>query len=182
MITKTLFVTCLLVPALALAAGPRAALPETITPQRDMTAIRTAEGDITLLYTQIGMNSAHDVELIGFLRRAADGPAEQIPFEQNGDYNPTLAVRHGADCTVTGVRVLRTSRHLRVIHAVRKGDWSDKKPFTFSVFQLTTNDGGMGGTPSLYFVEKTKLTTKAAYCDADVALDKEATLYRSMAD
>lgn len=177
MTIRTFLLASLLAPVLALAAQP-----EVITPQRDLTVIKTAEGDITLLHTMIGMNSAHDVELIGFFKRDNSGPAEQIPFEQNGQYNPNLPVRHGADCAMTGVRVLRTSKNLRVIHAVRKGDWFDKKPFTFSVFQLATNDGGMGGTPSLYFTEKTKLTSKAAYCDAEMALDKEAALYRSVAD
>lgn len=172
MTIRTFLLASVLAPVLALAAQP-----EVITPQRDMTVIKTAQGDITLLHTMIGMNSAHDVELIGFFKRSASGPAEQIPFEQNGDYNPNLPVRHGADCAMTGVRVLQAGKGLRVVYASRKGDWFDKKPFSFSIFELATNDGGPG-TPSLYFVEKNKVVSKAAYCDAGMALDKEAALYR----
>lgn len=167
----------LLAPACALAAAPA----DVVTPQRDLTVLKTAHGDITMLHTLIGMNSAHDVELIGFIRRNATGPAEQIPFEQNGDYNPHLPLRHGADCAVTGVRVLQSGKRLRVVYASRKGDWFDKKPFSFSVFELAENEGGMG-TPSLYFVEKRKLVSKVAYCDAGMALDQEAALYRGVSN
>lgn len=176
MTIRTFLLASLLAPVLALAAQP-----EVITPQRDLTVIKTAQGDITLLHTLIGMNSAHDVELIGFVKRSASGPAEQIPFEQNGDYNPNLAVRHGADCAMTGVRVLRAGKDLRVVYAVRKGDWFDKKPFTFTVFELAENEGGPG-TPSLYFAEKARVVSKTAYCDAGMSLDKEAALYRGGAN
>ena len=177
MTIRTFLLASLLAPVLALAAQP-----EVITPQRDLNVIKTAQGDITLLHTLITMNSAHDVELYSFVRRAANGPAEQIPFEQGSDYNPTLPVRHGADCAVTGVRVLNNAKGLRVIYASRRGEWFDKKPFTFSVFELTSNEGGMPGTPPLYFSEKTTVTSKAVYCDAAMALDKEAALYRGGAN
>jgi len=178
MTIRTFLLASLLAPALALAAQPA----DVVTPQRDMTIIKTAQGDITLLHTMIGMNSAHDVELISFFKRAASGPAEQIAFEQNGDYNPTLPVRHGADCAMTGVRVLQDGKRLRVVYASRKGDWFDKKPFNFSVFELTAEEGGMPGTPSLYFAEKSRVVSKTAYCDAGMALDKEAALYRGGAN
>lgn len=44
-------------------------------------------------------------------------------------------------------------------------------------YELTKNDEGAPGWPNLYFKQIKKMTTKAAYCDANVALEKEARLF-----
>jgi len=129
--------------AVALASGPAAA--QTIKPQADFTVFKTAAGDITMAYSIVPMNNAHDVELIGFLKRDGTGPATHIPFEIGSDYEPYLNMRTGADCMVSSARVLGDGKRLRVLYARRK-DFKSRK----------------------------KGDTKALYCDVNDALDKEA--------
>lgn len=131
-----------------------------------------------MLHALIDVNGAHNIELYSFFKRTASGPATQVPFERGGNYEATLAVRHGADCAMTGVRVLQGARQPRVVYALRKGDWSDEKPFTYTIYELVSNGGEMPATPSLYFAEKKKVVSKLAFCDAEEALDKEAQLYQ----
>ena len=158
--------------AAALANGPVAA--QTIKPQADLTVFKTAAGEITMLHSIVPMNNAHDVELLGFVKRGGTGPATHIPFEIGSDYEPYLNMRTGADCMVSSARVLRDGNRLRVLYARRKGEWLDKKPVTLEVFELTANDEDAPGTPALYFRSRKKADTKAVYCDVNDALDKEA--------
>jgi len=158
--------------AVALASGPAAA--QTIKPQADFTVFKTAAGDITMAYSIVPMNNAHDVELIGFLKRDGTGPATHIPFEIGSDYEPYLNMRTGADCMVSSARVLRDGKRLRVLYARRKGEWLDRKPVTLELFELTENGEEAPGTPALYFKSRKKGDTKALYCDVNDALDKEA--------
>lgn len=167
---------------LALAAHAAPAQPEVIKPVRDITAIHLPGGDIALLHGAIDMNNAHPVETASFFKPSAKGPAQQIPFEMNGDYEPMLSLRSGADCVVSSMRVLRYGDRLQVVYATRKGEWADKKPVTFFVFGLTKNDEGAPGMPGLYFSLRKKVDTRASYCDVNTALDKEAALYRTGAD
>lgn len=164
--------------ALFAAAAASAGSPDIVKPQRDLTIIKSFAGDITLLHTLISVNGAHDIELYSFFKRTAAGPAEQIPFARGGSHDAALPVRHGADCALTGVRVLQSGKQLRVVYAARKGDWFDEQPFTYTVYELTSNGGEMPDTPSLYFAEKKKVASKVALCDAGEALDKELLLYR----
>lgn len=155
-----------------------AAPPEVIRPTRDITPIHLPDGDIALLHTLLDLNNAHPVETMSFFKPSADGPAQQIPFEFDGQYQPSLSQRSGADCVVSAVRVLRSGGKLQVVYATRKGQWADNKPVTFAIFTLARNDEGAPGTPPLYFRQVKKADTRAQYCDVNDALDKEAALYR----
>lgn len=158
---------------LAAVLGYGAAAAETIKPQTDLATIRTAAGEITIVRSIIPMNNAHDVELLGFMKRTRTGPATQIPFEIGSDYEPYLNMRTGADCMVSSARVLRDGNRLRVLYAWRKGEWLDKKPVTLELFELTVNGEEAPGTPALYFRSRKKGDTKNIYCDVNEALDKE---------
>jgi hypothetical protein len=161
---------------LALACGTSTARPEAITPQGDITTIRLSGGELSMLHTLLDLNNAHPMETISFFKRSASGPAEQIPFEMDGDYQPILPLRSGADCAISGMRAFRQADKLEIVYALRKGGWAEKKLVTFVVFELATNEEGAPGTPSLYFRQRSKLTSKQAYCDVNRALEKEAPL------
>ena len=150
---------------------------ELINLRADLTTIKTNAGDITMVHTVIPMNNAHDVEMLGFLKRNANGPATHIPFDFDGDYEPLLSMRTGADCMISSARAWLDGDRLRVVYAQRKGEWTAKKPVTFQVFELAVNDEGAPGTPPFYFVLRKKVDTKKAYCDVKDALDKENGLY-----
>lgn len=161
--------------AAALAFGQLHA--EVLKPRADLSRITTAAGELTMVHTIIPMNNAHDVELLGFIKRTSDGPAIQVPFESARGYEPLLSTRGGADCMLSRARVLRDGLRLRVVYAQREGGWRERKPVTFDVFELAVNDAEAPGTPPLYFVLKGKVETRKAYCDVDEALDQETALY-----
>lgn len=154
------------------------AMAQVITPQRDMTQIALADGVVTMLHTVIEMNNAHPLETISFFKASANGAAQQIPFEMNGDYDPILPIRTGADCAISAVKTIKTGNQLRVVFAMRKGEWTESKKVSFLIFDLEKNDEGAPGTPPRYFKQKSKVTTTAAYCDVNAALAKEEKLYR----
>jgi hypothetical protein len=158
---------------LTLAFGTAAAQPETITPQGDITSIRLASGELSMLHTMIDLNNAHPVETISFFRRSASGPAEQVPFELDGDYQPYLPLRSGADCAISGLRTFRKGDSLQIVYALRKGGWAEKKVVSFVVFELAMNEEGAPGTPPMYFRQRSKVVSKQAYCDVNRALEKE---------
>lgn len=171
-----------LLTALALAALTSGhARAEVIKPKADLTAIKTPAGELTMVNGLIPMHNAHDIATLGFFKRSASGPATLVPFEFDSDYEPLLKLRTGADCMVSSARALREGERLRVVYAQRKGEWSDKKPVSFQIFELTVNDEGAPGTPPIYFVLKKTVVSKTAYCDVDAALDKEAALYTQKA-
>lgn len=151
---------------------------QVITPQRDMTQIDLADGPVTMLHTVTEMNNAHPLETISFFKPSTTGAAQQIPFEMNGDYDPILPIRTGADCAVSGVRTIKTGKQLRVVFALRKGQWAERKKVTFLIFNLEKNDEQAPGTPPLYFKQQKKVTTTSEYCDVNAALTKEEKLYR----
>lgn len=163
--------------ALAACLALAGAHAETIKPGPDLTPFKTAAGEVTMVHTIIPMNNAHDIELIGFIKRGGRGPATQVPFELGSDYEPNLRLRGGADCMVSSVRILRDGNRLRVLYARRSGEWAEKKPVTLQLFELRVNDEDAPGTPSLYFVSKKKADTKQRYCDVNEALDNEASAF-----
>lgn len=179
MMMRIFAIASLVLPAALLGCCAHA---EVITPQRDITTIRLAGGDIALLHTVIDLNNAHAMETISFFQPSATGAAVQIPFDMNGNYQPMLPLRSGADCAISGVRTIRSGESLKVVYAQRKGGWSERQSVTFLVFALERNDGGAPGTPSLYFKQQRKLASKAAYCDVNQALDKEMALYGTGVD
>jgi len=143
-------------------------------PHADLTVLTTAAGEITMLHSTILMNNAHDVALVGFMKRNRSGAATRIPFEVRNDYEPYLSMRSGADCMVSSARILRDGGRLRVVYASRKGEWADKKPVTLELFELTMHSEEAPGTPALYFRSRKRSDTTTRYCDVDEALDKEA--------
>jgi hypothetical protein len=159
---------------LVLANAVAAAQPDAITPQRDITPIKLATGEVMMLHTLIDLNNAHPVETISFFRPSINGPAEHIPFEMDGDYQSFLPLRSGADCAISGMRAFRDGENLHIVYALRKGGWVEKKAVTFVVFELAKNEEGAPGTPPLYFRQQNKLVSKRAYCDVNQALEKEA--------
>lgn len=161
---------------LALAFARAAAQQGAITPQGDITPIKLASGEVMMLHTMIDLNNAHPVETISFFRPNASGPAEHIPFEMDGDYQPFLPLRSGADCAISGMRAFRNGDHLQIVYALRTGAWVEKKAVTFLVFELAKNEEGAPGTPPLYFRQQNKLVSRQAYCDVNQALDKEVPL------
>lgn len=149
-----------------------------IKPLKDITSIRVGDVNIAMLDTIINKNNAHPIEYLSFFIPNAGKAATQIPFEINGDYEPSLSIQKGADCVVSTVRVLHNGDNLRVIFASRKGEWAERKPFNFLVFDFTKNNEDAPGTPNIYFKQIKNTNTKSSYCDANVALEKEQILYR----
>lgn len=149
-----------------------------IKPHRDITSIKLEDVEVALVNTVVDMNNAHSIEIISFFVPNSKGIATQLTFEMNNDYVPYLALRSGADCAISGARILRFDNHLRVVFATRKGDWSEKKQTEFTIFELNKNDGSMPGTPNTYFKQLKKINTKSSYCDVNAALDKESKLYQ----
>lgn len=167
---RTLLIISAVTPAMVMAAVQ----PIVIKPQRDITSIVVADGEITLLRTVIDLNNAHLAETLHFFKTSAIGPAQQIPIEIKGDYIPVLQLHAGADCAISGAKIFKVGTKLQVVYGVRKGDWSAKTVVKMTVFELTRNDEGAPGTPSLYFAQKNEMMSKSAYCDVNAALDKEA--------
>lgn len=161
---------------LMLACVTSIARPEAIALQGDITSIRLSGGEISVLHTVLELNNAHPTETISVFKRSTSGPAEQIPFEMYGDYQPILLLRAGADCAISGMRTSRQADKLEVVYAFRQGAWSEKKLVTFVVFELATNAEGAPGTPSLYFRQRSKRMSKQAYCDVNRALENEVPL------
>ncbi|MCS0630462.1 hypothetical protein NX786_14070 [Telluria mixta] len=159
---------------LTLAASSAVAQTQTVALRGDLTPIKLVGGEIVALRTIIDLNNAHAVETISFLKRNPRGPAEAIPFEINGDYQPSLTMRSGADCAVSGTRVFRDGHILRIVYASRKGEWADKHTVRFVVFELTENVEGAPGTPAQYFKERRAYGSKGAYCDVNRAIETEA--------
>jgi hypothetical protein len=164
--------------ALVTALGWAEAQAEVIKPHGYLTPIKTAAGEITMVHTIIPMNNAHDVEILGFVKRSENGSATQIPFELD-EYEPFLNIRTGADCKISAARIVRDSGRLRIIYAQRKGEWLDKKPVTLQLFELAVNNQEAPGTPPMYFMLKKQIDTMKPYCDVNDALDKEGALYMS---
>ena len=161
---------------LTLACGASTARPEMITLQGDITIIRLPGGELSMLHTVLDLNNAHPTQTISVFRRSASGPAEQIPFEIDGDYQPILPLRAGADCAISGMQAFRQADKLEIVYALRKGGWAEKKLVTFVIFELAKNEEDAPGTPSLYFRVRSKRMSKQAYCDVNRALEKEVLL------
>lgn len=150
----------------------------TIKPLRDITSIKLEDMEIALVNTVVNTNNAHPIEIISFFVPNSTGIATQLTFEMNNDYVPYLALRSGADCAISGARIMRFHNQLRIVFASRKGDWSEKKQTDFIIFELKKNDDDMPGTPNIYFKQLRKISTKSSYCDVNAALDKESKLYQ----
>ena len=154
---------------------------EVIQPKADLTSIKTSAGEITMLRTVVTMNSAHDLQLLGFFKRqGGKEPSQHIPFEFARGTEPLLKLQTGADCMLSSARVVKVGGRLRIVYAKRQGEWNDKRRVTFELFELTVNDQEVPGIPLLYFRLKTTLQTKAQYCDADEALEQEAAQYQAI--
>jgi hypothetical protein len=148
--------------------------PGAITPQGAITPIKLATGEVMMLHTLIDFNNAHPVETISFFKPSVSGPAEHIPFEMDGDYQPFLFLRSGADCAISGIRAFRNRDGLQLMYALRKGGWIEKQAVTFVVFELTKNAEDAPGIPRLYFRQQKKFVSRQTYCDVNQALEKEA--------
>lgn len=162
--------------AVTLAFHAWAAQPEKIAPQGDLTAIAFDGRELSMLHTTIDLNNAHPIDTISFFSRNAAGPAEHIPFEVDGDYQPFLRLRSGADCSLSGIEVFRDDHELRIVYAHRKGNWTEKKPVTFVIFKLVINQEDEPGIPHLYFRQQRSMVSKRLYCDAYQALQDELPL------
>jgi len=167
-----------LVGAALLAICTNAFSQAAIKPQRDLTSISVAGMELQMLYTNIDKNNAHPIDTVTFFRANPKGPAQHIPFEINHRIEPILQLRSGADCAMTGFRVLKSKDQLRVIYAQRDGNWADKRRVTFTVMELKKNTDEDLDTPPLYFHEIDKATSQALYCDVNEALDSESGRYR----
>lgn len=147
-------------------------------PQRDITIIDLGSEKISMLYTHIDKNNAHPIDTVTFFLSNPSGAAQHIPFEINDRLEPILQMRSGADCAMTGFRVFKSGKRMRVVYAQRDGNWADKRRVNFTVMDLKKNTNEDLDTPPLYFHEQAKVTTQASYCDVNQALDTEAGLYR----
>lgn len=151
---------------------------QVIKPVADITPIKWGGMTISMLDSVVDMNNAHTVEYISFFAPNAKGAAAQLTFEIDDDYKTGLTLNRGADCAMSGVRVLMRGDKLRVAYARRKGEWVDKKKFDVTIYELIKTEGGLPGYPDVYFKEVAKKVTDKVYCDANMALDKESKLYQ----
>jgi hypothetical protein len=138
-----------------------------------VTTFRANNIDVSVFKTQVDMGNAHPVGYIGLFERVSDGTARQIPFEMSDEYRPFLEIRKGADCVVADVRLLVNDGKLKVLHAARRGEWSDKKKVTFTVYAIVENEAGMPGIPPMFLQREKQIESKVAYCDVNNAIDKE---------
>ncbi len=152
---------------------------DVIKAQNAQTVLKWDGMQLTMLRTQVDMNNAHPVEYVQFFAPALkSGPASLLTFEVRDDYLPHLKLQRGADCAVSAVRVNQQGERLQLVYAHRKGEWAESKPVEFQVFELFRSEGGLPGTPDLYFREVRKVNSSKPYCDANMALDKEVKTYQ----
>jgi hypothetical protein len=164
--------------SVCLSGFPARAEMRVVKPDRDVMKIKVGGMDISLLNTVVDTNSAHALGVISFFFPRSEGPGEQLAFEISGEYKPNLTLQSGADCAISGVRVLRDEHKLRVVYAARKGGWFDKKAVDLTIFELTENNDGMPGTPGWYFKQIKVVHTRSSYCDVYSALEQEPSLYQ----
>lgn len=150
-----------------------------VTPTGDMTQIKWGKSSISMLRTVFDINNAHNVEHINFFIPNPRGAATQLAFETGGmKYVPALALRGGADCMLSSIKVLMRGEAVQVVYAERKGEWFDEKKFDFTIYELIKGESGVPGFPDVYFKSVKKVSTAKNYCDANIALDKESKLYQ----
>ncbi|RSZ59625.1 hypothetical protein HF313_12800 [Massilia atriviolacea] len=159
-------------------ALPALAQLHIVKPGKDVTPIDAMGVRLNMLNTVIDRNNAHDIEIIGFFISNSNGPGQSVPFEIGYDYQPVLTLQSGADCAISTVRIFRRGATVRVVHAQRKGAWSDKKRAKVTVFELEKSTEFAPGTPGLYFKSLKTGDTKGSYCDVNDALDQETSLYK----
>jgi hypothetical protein len=164
--------------ALLLAIGLPLHAQQFINPQRDITSISAKGMELKMLYTDIDRGN-HTLRLITFFRANDKGPAQQIPFEINDRFVPTLQLNVGADCATTGFRALKSKAGLRVVYAERDGMWADDRRVNFTVMELQENDDPESvDAPALSFRKVSKFTSQRKFCDVNEALDAEAARLR----
>ncbi|MBI3230445.1 MAG: hypothetical protein HYZ45_09780 [Burkholderiales bacterium] len=96
---------------------------------------------------------------------------------KNIEFAPHLVLQTGADCRLSGIRIVQRGDNLQVVYAERPGMWAESKIYTFTIYELIKTVNGDVPYPDLYFKQVKKLNTKASYCDANNALDKESQLF-----
>lgn len=169
----------LLLPVFLLSGVSAQAQVKTIALTADLTPIKWGNMTVSALHTVLDVNNAHNTDTISFFLPNTKGAATQLAFESGKfKYVPNLTLRGGADCMISGIKVLMRGETLQVVFAERKGEWFDEKKFDFTVYELTKGEKGSPGYPDIYFKTSKKVTTAGNYCDANMALDKEAKLYQ----
>jgi len=164
---------------LLLAIGLPLHAQQAFTPQRDITNISVNGIELQVLYTDIDMNNSHTWRTITVFRANAKGPAQQIPFEMEEKFVPTLQLSEGADCAISGFRAFKSKTGLRVVYAKRDGFWADEKRVTFTIMELKeNNDPESVAAPPLSFRQVSKFTSQRKFCDVNEALDSEAARLR----
>ncbi|MGW8391056.1 hypothetical protein [Pseudoduganella sp. HUAS MS19] len=159
--------------ALLLAIGLPLHAQQFITPQRDITSISANGIELKMLYTDIDRGN-HTLRTITFFRANDKGPAEQIPFEIDERFVPTLQLNSGADCALSGFRAFKSKAGLRVIFAEREGMWADDRSVTFTVMELKENDDPeTESAPPLSFRQVNKFTSQRKFCDVNKAMDAD---------
>lgn len=134
--------------------------------------------------------NAHSFEHVTFYHREAgaenplvnsDKPVwSVIPFfSAEHKEQDSLETVQGADCRLRDWVVLRKRGEKRAPLTVIVADrdfgntYVDKRPVTFSVYRLVSNQDQSPGFPALYFSLVDQFQSKQTYCDADVALRHE---------
>jgi hypothetical protein len=169
----------LLLPVFLLTSFTAQAQVKVIPLTADITSIKWGNMTVSALHTVLDVNNAHNTDTISFFLANPKGAASQLAFESGAlKYTPNLTLRGGADCMVSGIKVLMQGEVLRVVFAERKGEWFDEKKFDFTIYELVKGEQGVPGYPDIYFKNSKKVTTAGKYCDANMALDKEAKIYR----
>ena len=176
-ISSTLLVLSLLLLCNLLAQAQAQAQVQIVTLPTELTHIKLGELKISVLHSLVDVNNAHTVRYINFFVANPKGAASALGFEMSNNIVPHLALHGGADCRTNGIRILQRPDKLQVVFAERKGEWFDNKPFDFILYELTKNEEGAPGWPNLYFKQIKKMSTKAKYCDANRALEKEPQLF-----
>ena len=160
--------------ALLLAIGLPLHAQQAIIPQRDITSISANGIELKMLYTDIDRGN-HTLRTITFFRSNDKGPAEQIPFEINEKFVPTLQLNSGADCAISAFRAFKSKAGLRVIFAEREGWWAEDRRVTFTVMELKENDDPETVfAPPLSFRQVNKFTSQRKFCDVNQAMDADA--------
>jgi hypothetical protein len=141
------------------------------------------EGEVFVAYR--GNYNAHDYVVATFYVRAQSDQGDSLlvwqvlPFMDRpgaAGSRDALNASGGADCTLSDVRVMRTSRGgIEVIEATREfgQSYADSAGVRFDYYELARNSTGIVGWPPWYWRYVRTQQATHHYCDVNDAFDKE---------
>ena len=125
---------------------------------------------------------AHGYDRVTFVRRdvAVRDQWHIIPFfDAEGRHeDDSVRTSGGADCVLQSLSLIAPrsiGKAMRLLVAQREfgSSYFDRRPVTFTFYELMMNSEGLPGWPRSYWQATQTVRSKEVYCDADDALEKE---------